>query len=159
MKVPPVLAIKLVWLGACVAVLYYSLSNPNFYTNGEFQTFFELKMIALTLPLGLLVPMFLQSFFIVIDQIGTIVEAFISLRTSYAIFWLFMVIVGYFQWFFLHQNLFGKLSRQLEAVDFIQSPLIPPHIPAPTCATTSAASGASAWPSFYRLPAAPAGPC
>ncbi|MCP5086635.1 MAG: hypothetical protein GY952_07535 [Rhodobacteraceae bacterium] len=108
--------VKLIWLGLCIWVLIDALLDPKIFSNGELITIFELKVLALTSPLGFVLEMILQGLFVVFESFAELWKMNVSLWADLVVFWAIMVSAGYLQWFVLLPKNVRRLKNRARSV-------------------------------------------
>jgi hypothetical protein len=96
---PLVFAAAALWLGACCAVLVVTLAGYEPGPRADAGQFFILAMLALTFPAGLLPVSFFAALAAIGHATGTDVLGLVPASAGFITLWLFLLAVGYLQWF------------------------------------------------------------
>ena len=101
---------KIIWIVLSIMSLIYSLYIYEGKPNDEADLILVLSMLALTFPAGLL---YALMFSIVADIFYKYYAVVFTVTyTSMVVSWLFLFLLGYFQWFWLLPKIIQKIKNK-----------------------------------------------
>jgi len=105
----------ILWFTSCCYVFFSFIQSGSNMRDGEVSTLYFLKMFFLS-PLGVLCDALIEWLINSISAIFDIqLSNYFSVLTGHIISWIFMVIIGFFQWFFLLPKLFLVVEKKLNS--------------------------------------------
>jgi len=87
------------WLLLCGYVLASYLLNPKAGADSEIRVLFYLEMLVLTFPLGFFAGLLASYPVELLSKVGVEMSAYVAQLGTDFLTWLFMVAIGFLQWF------------------------------------------------------------
>lgn len=108
----PALLLKTAWLTLSCLILIITLLFFDNQTNSDIEDFLIYSMLLLTFPSGVIAQWLMFAMWCIFKNVSNGYEITFSVSHIYLTFvWLFLVTIGYIQWFFLLPLIFHNYKK------------------------------------------------